>query len=131
MNKKLTMKEVMTPHPHTIGVDQPLEHAKKQMYSSGIRHLPVLDGGHCVGMLSDRDIKLAYAVEQTRAATLKVGDACSSQPFAVAPTDSLKDVAEHMAREGLGSAVVIEREKVIGIFTTTDACRVIAEKLLY
>lgn len=62
--KTLTIGEVMHASPHTIGMGQPADVAKKFMTTHGIRHYPVLDGGRCVGILSDRDIKLAFAVEK-------------------------------------------------------------------
>jgi acetoin utilization protein AcuB len=52
-----TVDKYMTSHPHTIGVDQPLSLAHKIMTEFRIRHLPVLDGGKLVGVISDRDLE--------------------------------------------------------------------------
>jgi acetoin utilization protein AcuB len=122
------IRDVMTLFPHTIGDDQTLDSAKHMMATHAIRHLPVLHGGRCVGIISDRDVKLAYAVEAGKAAQTKVKDACSGEVYTVVGEAPLRKVASYLAENGLGSAVIVDdREKVIGIFTVTDACRVLAE----
>ncbi|TCO80261.1 CBS domain protein [Plasticicumulans lactativorans] len=49
------LAEVMTPNPHTIGPDKPLGHALHMMYESGFRHVPVVEDGRPLGMVSARD----------------------------------------------------------------------------
>ena len=110
----------------SIGGDIQLSHAKKMMYENGIKHLPVLDRGSLIGLLSDRDVKLCYAVDGAKADTLKVADACSPEVFAVEQEESLSFVCKRMAEEGLGSAVIVEGDRAVGIFTVTDACRLLA-----
>ena len=126
VNKNTKISEVMTPSPHPIGLDQPIQLAKKQMYQHSIRHLPVLEAGKCIGILSDRDIKLAYAVDHEKAETLAVQDVCATDVYEVAPDTTLVTVAKKMSDEKIGSAIIVEHGKVVGIFTTTDACKVIA-----
>jgi CBS domain-containing protein len=47
--------QVMTPTPQTISADRPFGHALHLMYEGGFRHVPVVDGGKLVGMVSARD----------------------------------------------------------------------------
>lgn len=49
--------------------------------------------------------------------------------YAVDPNTSLDVVAEALAEHKYGSAVVLQNGKVVGIFTTNDACRALAELL--
>lgn len=124
-----SIQEVMTRAPHTIGDEQTLDFAKKEMKQFGIRHLPVLRGGICVGILSERDITLLQG-DGGPLHTLQVKDVCSLDVYTVKAETPLKDVALHLAETSIGSAVVIDdREKVIGIFTLTDACRALAAQL--
>lgn len=122
-----TIGEVMTAHAHTIGAEQTLEHAKHVMYEFGIRHLAVLSAGNLVGVLSDRDIKLCYAVDGEKAKNFKVSDACSSEPYSAEVETPLSDVCANMAKRGIGCCIVMKGAKVAGIFTVTDACRVLSE----
>jgi acetoin utilization protein AcuB len=50
-------------------------------------------------------------------------------PYQVAPETPINEVANTMAKERLGSAVVVKNGRVVGIFTTVDACRCLAEVL--
>ena len=59
----LKIGDVMTKDPITIDVEQSVSDARSLMYSRGIRHLPVMEGSSLFGVVSDRDIKLAAAVE--------------------------------------------------------------------
>ena len=118
---KLAIKDFMTKMPHSIGVEQTLRHAHEVMKGHGIRHLPVLHGGKLVGLLSERDISLVEALKDVDAATVKVEEAMSPVVYTVAPTTSLGEVVRHMALRKLGSTLVLEGPKVVGIFTAVDA----------
>ncbi len=56
----MTLREVMTPDPQTIDIDAPVADAFKLMFKGGFRHLPVLQEGRLVGILSLRDIPPEY-----------------------------------------------------------------------
>lgn len=51
------------------------------------------------------------------------------EPYVVAPDTALDDVVRAMASRKFGSAVVADHGKVVGIFTTVDACAAFAELL--
>lgn len=46
---------VMTPNPQTVEADVPVGHALHLMYEGGFRHVPVVEDGRPVGMISARD----------------------------------------------------------------------------
>ena len=48
--------EWMTKHPDTIEPDDTTDHAATLMIHGGFRHLPVVDGGRVVGIVSIRDL---------------------------------------------------------------------------
>jgi len=49
------LAEVMTRNLQTIGPDKPLGHALHMMYEGGFRHVPVVENGVPIGMVSARD----------------------------------------------------------------------------
>ncbi len=55
----VTLAEAMTRNPDTIGPDQPAREALEMMRRHGYRHLPVVDGGELIGMVSVRDLYAA------------------------------------------------------------------------
>jgi acetoin utilization protein AcuB len=115
------IKNFMTRSPHAIGHDQSLKLAHERMHHFGIRHLPVLDGGVLVGVLSERDIALIGAISPHQVETTTVEEAMSTEPYAVEPNTDAEVVTAHMAEHKHGCAVVMDGHKVAGVFTTTDA----------
>jgi signal-transduction protein with cAMP-binding, CBS, and nucleotidyltransferase domain len=53
--KATRLSDVMTPKPQTIAPEKPFGHALLMMYESGFRHVPVVEDGKPVGMVSARD----------------------------------------------------------------------------
>ena len=121
----------MTPFPYSIDVDAPLKDAHKLMREHHFRHLPVTRVDAIVGVLTDRDIKLvlgpdfAYPDEEE----LTVRDAYVERPCVVNASTPVAIVARTMAENHIGSAIVTKNDKLVGIFTVTDACRALAEVL--
>jgi len=121
-----TVHEFMTASPVTIGSDQTMAQASDLMREHGIRHLPVLAGGQLLGVISDRDVKIVESFPDVDPAELPVAEAIPQQAFVVAPETPLDEVAREMATHKYGSAVVMDGRQVVGIFTTVDACRALA-----
>jgi acetoin utilization protein AcuB len=119
----------MTPSPHTIGKDQTLDHASEVMRAHSIRHLPVLDGGTLLGLLSNRDVYLVETLKDVDPAKVTVEEAMSAEPYAVKPETALVDVVRTMEEHKYGAAVVMRGREVVGIFTTIDALRALRERL--
>ncbi len=124
-----TVREHMTKSPHTIGKDQTLDHASEVMRSHGIRHLPVLEGGELLGIISNRDVYLIETLQDVDPKKVTVEEAMTAEPYSVKPDTPLVEVVSTMAQRKYGAAVVMEGRNVIGIFTTVDALRVLADRL--
>ncbi|HEX9170718.1 MAG TPA: CBS domain-containing protein [Roseiarcus sp.] len=50
------VRDLMTREVQTCGLETPMVEAEKLMNKHRVRHLPVVDGGKLVGMLSIRDV---------------------------------------------------------------------------
>lgn len=124
-----TIQKFMTTAPHSVGNDQSIATASAMMTTHGIRHLPVLHGGKLRGILTDRDIKVLAAFESFDSAKLKVEEVMTETPYTVGPDCALDEVVSVMAEKKYGSAVIEQNNRVVGIFTTVDACRALKELL--
>jgi len=118
----------MTKSPHTVGSEQMLATAHALMREHGIRHLPVLHGGKPVGMVTLRDLHLLETLSDVDPETVPVEDAMTTDLFLVTPEQPLSEVAAAMVERKLGSAVVARGSQVLGVFTTTDALRLLARE---
>jgi acetoin utilization protein AcuB len=119
----------MTPAPHTIGRTGSLAAARQMMLEHRVRHLPVLDGGRIAGLLSERDLLLVESLPAVNPTEVRVEEAMVENVFTVAPEAPIGEVVETMIARKLGSAVVSEGERVVGVFTTIDALQALHELL--
>ncbi len=124
-----SIDQFMTPSPHTIGRAQSVETALKLMQQYNVRHLPVLDGGVLVGMVSERDLQFIETLRDVDAGKVPVEEAITAEAFCVAPGTPVRTVAAEMASHKYGSAVVMEKERVVGVFTTVDALKALSRLL--
>lgn len=119
-----SVKVAMTPFPHAVERDAPLDRARAMLDAHGVHQLPVVADGRLVGVLFQRDLERGGA-----GAGARVADLCVPDPYVVDDGERLDGVLERMAREHLAVALVTRRDKLVGIFTVTDACRLFAEWL--
>lgn len=123
----LAISDAMTANPHSIGKDQPLSVAERMMRQHHIRHLPVLDGGRIVGIVSERDIELAMRFSS--GGRTPVEDAMVADPYIVAPNMPVRTVARAMAEHRYGCAIIAEGTRIAGVFTTVDALNAVGRLL--
>jgi acetoin utilization protein AcuB len=124
-----TISKFMTTTPHTIGADQTLDHAKRLMHDYSIRHLPVLSGGTIVGIISERDINFMLSFKGVDLKHETVSEAMSQDPVMVDANTLLDGVCRDMAEKKIGSVLVQDNHKLVGIFTWVDALLAMDELL--
>jgi acetoin utilization protein AcuB len=124
-----TVGDYMTSTPHTIGRQQTLALARQMMLTTRIRHLPVLDDGRLVGVLSDRELSMIEGLPGVDPHALTVEEAMLPGTYVVSADAPLGSVAADMAELKVGSAVVLDGERVIGVLTAVDALRALADVL--
>jgi acetoin utilization protein AcuB len=117
------VREFMTPSPVTVGRQSSLSVAGQTMRKHHVRHLPVLNGGRIEGVLSERDLLLLEAVPGVNPTIVRVEEAMVEDVFTVDPETPIGEAIETMIDRKLGSAIVCEDERVLGVFTTVDALR--------
>lgn len=101
-----------------VDVNDTIEHAARLMLERGIRHLPVLDGGRLVGVLSERDVLSFRGYGGLKA---PVSMAMVREGLETArPDESLEAIGKRMAGHKLGCLPVLEGTTLVGILTATD-----------
>jgi acetoin utilization protein AcuB len=113
----------MTRLPEEIDRFESVARAKEMMQDNDIRHLPVMAGAKLFGIVSERDVDLVMAATAGVIARTEIGEICGQGAYSVLPTALVTDVAATMVEHGIGSAVVVDGDAVVGIFTVTDALR--------
>jgi acetoin utilization protein AcuB len=123
------ISKYMTTTPHSINATESMFQAMAIMEDNDIRHLPVMRESKVIGILSDRDLKtmLSLGGSFMNPNTIMAGDICSDLPYTTTPEALLNEVVREMAEKKLGSAVVVDNGKLVGIFTAVDACLALSD----
>jgi acetoin utilization protein AcuB len=121
----------MTPFPYSVGPDSSVTDVEQLMNRHRIRHVPVVDQGRVLGVVSERDLHhlVHAALPEGDKARLRIRHLLRHAPYVVEMSTPLDEVADEMAKRHIGSAAVVRHDKLAGIFSTVDACRLLAEFL--
>lgn len=132
--------DVMTEDPLWVEVHATLGDAVRKLLEAGVRHLPVLEKGVVVGMLSDRDLRsgsssLLRADDWPGELSKYLGEpvkSLMSEPVqAVMPDSDLKDAVDLMLRAHVGAVPVVDPEsnRLVGIISYLDVLRAMSDLL--
>lgn len=130
MIRKAPISMIMTQNVITLNRDDNLEKAERLFKDYHIRHIPVVQDNVIIGMLSYSDLlRLSFAdVIDTDDNTADVmvynmftiDQVMKKKIVSVSPSNSIKEVAEILAREEFHALPVVNNNQLIGIVTTTD-----------
>jgi CBS domain-containing protein len=120
---------IMTSRMVAITPDSPLSTALRLMAHAGVRHLPVLDEGRCVGVVTEADLaRFVLGGPASFAARICVRVSELSWPTEpLPPTARRSDAARRMRTERGDAVIVADRGRLVGLVTTTDLVRSLAE----
>ena len=118
MSFEPVVAEIMTSDPTVLAPEDRVRTAIEEMELAGIRHLPVVDAGVLVGLVSQRDLAEA-GDEQT------VGKIMATDLKTVAPETPAHEAAYLLLRHRIGCVPVVSDEgRLVGIVTESDFVRV-------
>jgi acetoin utilization protein AcuB len=126
-------REVVSVHP-----DQPLRDALTFFQENHIRHLPVLDDGRLVGILTDRDFKRATPSRVSGGSQedfdrvldeTTISHVMTREPWVVAPEADLKAVTATFIGKKFGAVPVVKDGKLVGILSDVDLLKVLLRLL--
>jgi acetoin utilization protein AcuB len=119
----MLVETVMTRSVVTTDPRRSLESVARLMREGRFRHVPVLEFGRVVGMLSDRDV----AHERTR----RIGEAMRRDPIMVTSATPIEIAAGLMLDNKIGALPVVEdgSDTLVGIITQSDLFAVLGRLL--
>jgi len=134
----MLVKNRMNADPVSVSPDDTLARAHRLTREHRIRHLPVVEGGMLVGILSDRDIRSAMpsplergdeagaaAVAQTPVSQVMTREVITTGPF-----DTVEDAAKLLCRHRIGALPVVDAHgRLVGMISETDVLTAFAEVL--
>ena len=124
----MQVNKYMTRKPSFTSKDEKVLTAKKMMYQLGCTHLPVIEAGTVVGVISERDILYLFQIESEDIENLTVEEAMTEDFYAVDLDDDITVVSKYMVENRIGSAIILNKDKSLaGIYTYTDALRAVVD----
>jgi CBS domain-containing protein len=132
MNTNKLVSEVMTSNVMTADRRDSLRHVNSLMKEKHIRHLPVVDNGKLVGIVSNTDImRLSFGdlyegetgADEAMFDMLTLDQVMVHRPVSVRHDEFVEDVALKLASAEYHAFPVIDGDKVVGIITTTDVIK--------
>ncbi|HRO59205.1 MAG TPA: CBS domain-containing protein [Burkholderiaceae bacterium] len=128
MKLRLPVEEFTTPNPITTSEDTPFAEVLRLMIEHGVRHLPVVRDNEVIGVVSDRDLRIARGLSAEHKIQVRAADVMSGDPVSVLADTPLDEVAFTMSDRKIGSVIVNESDgSFLGIFTVTDALNALIE----
>jgi acetoin utilization protein AcuB len=119
----------MKANPITVGPQDSFRHAMNLIRQRGIRHLPVVEGGRLVGIVTDRDVRQASPSAATSLEVhelhyllekIKIRDIMTSEVVTAMPEMPIEAAARLMLTHRIGSLPVLRGMALVGIITETD-----------
>ncbi len=137
MPEQLTVRDLMTERPRTVGPDTSIREAARDMIRARLGGLPVVDGaGQVVGMLGERELmrhlldnylhaagRAAAAAHAPTLAPAAVRDVMTRQVLCVSPDQPIADVASIMTNKDVDRVPVVRDGRLVGFLTRGDIVR--------
>ena len=137
MKQREPVSHIMSTEVHSVKITDPLNKVVDVIRFKKIRHIPVMQAGKIVGMISSTDInRLTFgslfdnqeSADEAILEMLKIEQVMTSHPIDVTHDTPIKDVAEIFAKAKFHALPVVKGEKLVGIVTTTDVIRYLLDQ---
>jgi CBS domain-containing protein len=129
------VRDIMETKLVTISASERLSMVEDIMTLGRVRHMPVVQGGRLVGVVSERDLlraSLSVLSEHRDAErraflhVVEISRVMSTPPIVIGPDATIEEAAALMADEKIGCLPVVSGDELIGMITETDVLRWVA-----
>ena len=134
------VEELMTSKVFTVSPHDMIDRVFFLIHYEKVRHLPVVEKGKVVGIVSDRDMYKALGPKSNSSAIeggnqnnelhvipKKVMNIMRRGIFTVGPDTLASEAAGIMAEHKIGALPVVKNDKLVGILSATDILRVFSK----
>jgi acetoin utilization protein AcuB len=125
----MQVEKRMKSDPITVSPEDSFRHAMTLIRQRGIRHLPVVEDGRLVGIVTDRDLRQASPSPATSLEVhelhfllerVRIREIMTTKVHTVTPDSPIEEAARLMLRYKIGGLPVVQGESLVGILTETD-----------
>ncbi len=117
----MKVKDIMTTDVMTCKETDTLSDCTAMMKEFNIGAIPVMDdGGHLVGIITDRDIAVRAVAKGVDPDEAYIGDFMTPSPVTIEPKINIEDAADIMASNQIRRLPVVDDGKLVGIVSIGD-----------
>ncbi len=129
INPLLKVSDAMTPAPRTCSPSSTAIEAALVMRDANCGVIPVVEAGRPVGLLTDRDLAMAFPEHDGNLSNVTVGDLMSGPVIMVEPESPLESAMERLGQEGVRRLLVVSADGTLtGILSWTDLVPHLSER---
>lgn len=124
--------QLMSSAPVTLDAHATLDVADDLMKLKRIRHLPVLEDGRLVGLITQRDLFLAgissvlnfrQRAEKEWLGRIRIREVMTTRLVTIAPETAIEEAVDRMLDHTIGCLPVMAAGKLVGLLSETDCLR--------
>jgi acetoin utilization protein AcuB len=128
----LRVRDAMTRDVVTVGSEESAARAWGLCRERNIRHLPVVEGGRLVGIVSDRDLRdlsppRDTADQENTLGWVQIRDMMSTGVVTAHPLDTIEHAAKMIYENRFNCLPVVADDEIVGIITSSDLVRTLVE----
>jgi CBS domain-containing protein len=118
------IRDIMTPNPRRVESNASVVEAAKIMRDEDVGIVPVVEGDHLVGTVTDRDIAIRVVAEGRNPESTTVGEVASRELVTIDPQQDLDEALRLMARHQVRRLPVVEEDgKLVGVVAQADIAK--------
>ena len=123
------VREVMTDQPRCVTPETPVSEAARLMKSEDVGSLPILEGEHVTGVITDRDIVIRAIAEEKDPRGMPVREVASRDLVTIGQDEDLSEALKLMASYQVRRIPVVDQDnRLVGVVAQADVAREVKEK---
>jgi acetoin utilization protein AcuB len=127
----MVVQEIMTENPVTVDAADTIDRVEGLLRELDVRHLPVLDDGELLGIISDRDLGPFRAALEDERDPVTAAQIMSGDLITVTPETDLGEAVDTMLDQKVGALPVVANDtrNLVGIVSYVDVLKALRSEL--
>ena len=118
-----TARDIMTTPAETLPPTATLTEAARRLRDLNVGSLPILDGDHLLGVVTDRDIVVRGIAEGLDPSSATVAEVATGAVVTVDVDDDAEKVARIMGERQVRRVPVLDGGRLVGVIAQADVAR--------
>ena len=115
----MKIRDVMTSNPRTVSPNDTIQAAARIMQSEDTGAVPVVNDGHVLAVVTDRDI-VVRVVAEGGSFSSPVSNIATGNVICASPEMSTREAGELMSEHQIRRLPVVENDRLVGIVSIGD-----------